>query len=237
MSTRRIFDFESEEFFTHSVELRIMEEQEKAQKSNLNKLICKHISIGKGSCLCSAEELYKALKSSGVDEEHITLSIDDFSERVSVTINEVGFDIYMPTFPKEKMEKDISIHIADHSIVTRVSRKALPGSIVNFLSAVSDWIPQYAAIEENIRIEEEKKRLASTIAFDLIKQITEEKLNEKMYSFDISYNCYRNKADIRVYCGESIELSLNISLTENFLDDLNLLLDSLPHTPASWRDD
>ena len=229
-------DFRQEDFFKPSVEMRIAQAQEDERKSAFNKMACKHISIGDGSSRCTVAGLRKALILSGVSEDDIAHRSNDFSEMLTATVKGVEFTIQMPMFPKSKMEMDIDIRITEPSMMTRVSRKALPYSVVNFLAAVAEWIPNYLAIAENIRVEEEKKQIAGKIAFELVEKIAGDKLREKGYLADITHSSYSNTASIRISYGGSIDMRMNIKLLGDFLDDLNLLIDLLPKVQDSGLD-
>ena len=104
------------------------------------------------------------------------------------------------------------MRINKHNIVTRISTKSLPDSIVNYLVAISEWIPDYALIEERIRTEEEKKRIACKIAFDALKKIVDETLKDKGYKYTLKNQGYYNTAALHIKAGNCIRMKFGFHI-------------------------
>lgn len=224
------------DFYEYDIELKIRNEQGKAKDLTLNQLMSKHISIGDGSALCSFTELRKAIARQCSNAENIVHSTNDFLDSLHVTINGTEFVLTMPLFPKGNERKQIEIRINKHNIVTRISTKSLPDSIVNYLVAISEWIPDYALIEERIRTEEEKKRIACKIAFDALKKIADETLKDKGYKYTLKNQGYYNTAALHIKAGNCIRMKFEIKLLEDFIESITAILDSLPICTASTAD-
>ena len=216
------------DFFEHDIESKIRNEQNKVKDATLNKLMSEHISIGDGSAECSFVELRKAIARKCSDAKNLAQATNDFLDSLYVTINETAFALKMPLFPKGNERRQIEIHIEKHKIVTRISTKALPDSIVNYLVALSEWMPEYAAIEERIRTEEEKKRIACTIAYNAFEKIVEEKLKGKGYKYFLKKQRYDNTAVLRINSGKSIEMTFEVKLLEDFVERISAILEALP---------
>lgn len=225
------------DFYENDIDMKIMNEQRKERDVTLNKLMCKHVSIGDGSTLCSFGELRKSLSLQCENAENIVHSTNDFLDNLYVTINGTEFSLSMPLFPKGNEKRQIEIRIERHRIITRISTKSTPDSIVNYLVGISEWIPEYAAIEERIRTEEEKKRIACKIAFDALEKIVEDKLKDKGYTYTIKNQGYTNSAFLRIRSGSSIYMKIEIRLLDDFLERITAILDSLPVFVADQTSD
>lgn len=221
-------------FYEYDIEMKIRNEQGKAKDLTLNKLMAKHISIG--ASLCSFEELRRSLARQCSNAENIVHSTNDFLDNLHVTINGTEFALTMPLFPKGNERKQIEIRINKHNIVTRISTKSLPDSIVNYLVAISEWIPDYATIEERIRTEEEKRRIACKIAFDALEKIVDETLKDKGYKYTLKNQGYCNTAELHIKAGNCIRMKFEIKLLEDFIESITAILDSLPICTASTAD-
>ena len=221
------------DFYGNNIDIKIREEQKKEEESTLNKLMTKHVSIGDGSRICSFKELRRSLARQ-CNASNIVHATNDFSDNLHVTINGTEFSLTMSLFPRGNAKKQIEISINQRKIIKRISAKSIPDSIVNYLVAISEWIPEYTAIEERIRTEEEKKRIACKIAYDALEKIVDETLKGKGYTYNLKNQGHYNSAVLRIKSGKSIYMKIEIKLLEDFIERISAILESLPiFTPES----
>lgn len=113
-----------------------------------------------------------------------------------------------------------------HDIAYKIDYYSTPESIVDFLFAITEWIPEYEAIEENIRANEKQKKMTCDIAYTILQRNIRRKLQEKGYTCDI--NQFEYEANFRINFSGGISLSYEINLLEDFSFQLEKIVDSLP---------
>lgn len=214
--------------FAGDIRSKISKKLEKERNRALYNLNIKHLSTGEGITECRLAEVYKALVSNGINVESVAHTVNNFSDNLLVTINGTEFNLSLPLFPKGNDDREINISIKEYNIKTGISPKTLPDSIVNLLTAISEWIPEYVAITQNIIAEEEKKELACRIGFDALRRNAEGVLKRKGYDCSIKYHCSSYSATIKIHCGKSVLMDIEVKLLEDFMERITAIIDSLP---------
>ena len=101
-------------------------------------------------------------------------------------------------------------------------------SIADLILAIEGWLPEYYSIEDKCLAEEKQKRMACEIALDLLKRTVRPILEKKNYEFSVMYGGDRNTAKVRIFMNDIISMSINVNLTEDFINPITKVVDSLP---------
>ena len=178
--------------------------------------------------LCTLAEVKSIIDSSDTGDICNNYIANDFTEEMDVTIDRTEFKLNIGLFPKSKRETGIQISVVDEKIHTTLNCRCKPESVVQFMRELAAWMPEYLMIELKWREELKKKELASDIAFDVLKRIIAEKLEEKGYVFRIENTHYQYRARIEIALVEGVDITVKINLLDEFLDEVTRIIDSLP---------
>lgn len=203
-----------------------LEVQKRLESGNMIKKLTSQIEE-RGE-LCTLAEVKGIIDRSDNQDVCSGYIANDFTEEMSVTIDNTEFNLKIGLFPKNKRDAGINISIADESIHTTLSSHSKPESVVQFMTELAAWMPEYRMIETKWREEIKKIELACDIAFDVLKRNAEQKLEEKGYDFRIENTHYQYQARIYIRLPEGVEITFRISLLEDFLGEVTKIIDSLP---------
>ena len=214
--------FEDTEFLiANKVCHRKMELANKAIPS----LMQKHLKSGK---LCSVADIRDAFVSRNCGDQVKKYHINDFVEEMDILIDKVRFHVSIPLFPKRAEPESMRFELPEERISRYFRPDSDPESVVDLLTAIASWMPEYYKVEDIIREEEKKKRIACDLAYDLVKRSIGGKLEGKGYRFTTSLSYNDNSARLEIEGGKGFEMTMHVDLLENFLEDMIKVVDSLP---------
>lgn len=214
----------SSPFYHYPIEIKIKEQQHKLAYKTLKRLDREHIIVGNTNCILMDVEY--ALLNKGLCPNQMVHSVNDFCDELEITINGIIYNLNIPLFPRHKKGSGITFSVLNNAIHKYIDAFATPDSVADFVMSVSLWIPEYFAIEERIKAEEQQKTIACDLSMDLLKKNICMKLEAKGYVNAISR--VDDMARIRVALGGSSNLSFEVGLLDDFLDHITRIVDSLP---------
>ena len=154
--------------------------------------------------------------------------MNEFSDKLEVTINEIVYELNIPLFPKRKHGRGISLSTGNMGIRHNFEITSTPAAIAEFIIALSKWMPEYLSIEERIKGEEKKKNIACEIAFDLLNKTFDDILATKGYQYDIRRFGGSNIATLMISIDKAFTMTFRIDLLEDFLVQLTRIIEALP---------
>ena len=208
-----------------SIRREIKAQQRIQSEQALKKFIRKHVS-GCGIS-CSLAEVRDALIRKGVREERLTHDINDLREHMEMRSGDTVLELYHPLFPKDKSET-IRFTVSKIMLSNPIEAKSAPEGVADFILAVEEWLPEYYMIEEQILAAEKQRTLACDIALDLLRRTIGEKLEQKGYKYDLRRIRNTGKANIQIRISKILNMSFEIDLMGDFLDQITGIIDSLP---------
>ena len=205
---------------------KIRHEMHIAARSAIRQFSQKHlITSEKASTLA---EVRDALANKNISPDALQYGINDFSEHLILSINGNSIDMKIGLFPKKKKSRDIILTADKNGIHTPIEAKHTADSIADLILAIEGWLPEYYSIEDKCLAEEKQKRMACEIALDLLKRTVRPILEKKNYEFSVMYGGDRNTAKVRIFMNDIISMSINVNLTEDFINPITKVVDSLP---------
>lgn len=214
-------------FLKFGVESRIREEKKKISDKALKGFMKKHIRRDIASP-CTLSQIRESLLCKGFDETAVKYHIDDFREELEVTSDGMSITMDIPQFPKESLNRGISLQIYGGEIQHRFHRESSPDDIADFVTAVFEWLPEYLSIEEKIWAEEKQKEIACHLASDLLTRTIGARLEEKGYQYDYHSNEYRNVGGLTIHLSNSVKMKFEVDLMKDFMEQISKVVDSLP---------
>ena len=228
LGRRRLFStLSSFDFDEYSIHQEIHRQQYEQTRKAFKSFKENHLVTGQSVDFGNLERILIERDNSYVIE-HLETSMSD---HLKVCIDGTEIELDKPLFPKRK-NPYISINIPSIAIREQIESKYTPDSIVDFLIAVKDWIPEYLSIEENAMIQEKQRQMACTMAFDLIKRTIEPILDGKNFQHTLIGPEYNNKASLRIAVSDAFVITLEVNLLEDFLDQVVKYVESLPINSA-----
>lgn len=215
----------SNHFHMSSIEDRIRGAKNKEADKAIRKLIKKHLQSG--DVRCTLKEVHDALIEKGVDPNMMSHQTNDFRDILEVKAHNALITLGIPLFPRNK-GKSIDFSVNCNEIHELLDLYSTPESIADYLIAISDWLPEYMSIEERLMAEEKQRRMACDIALDLLKKTMGEKLSKKGYQHEIFHWEGNDDASLKITYGDSIRMTFEVNLLNDFLSDLTGIIDSLP---------
>lgn len=213
------------DMFDFSTRFNVQTEQRNLSYRTFNKFREKYMKEGQERC--SLALVREILIQRGMKPEALEHSVNDFRDELSVAINDATIVAKVPLFPKHKKTRDVEISVADTAIHERLKGTSTPESVADIIQAVEEWLPEYHLVEKQAIIEEEKKQLARKIAINLLEHTVGDKLREKGYEYSVS-KMSAEKARVRIVVSDVTVISLEVSMLENFHDEVAGIVDALP---------
>lgn len=216
---------QSDYYLHSSIEAKITE----AKKQKADKAIHKFVKecIQYGDTRCILKEVYDALVEKGIAPSMMSHQENDFREILEVKAHNVLISLSIPLFPRNN-GKSIDFSVKADEIHEFLDLYSTPESVADYLTAVSDWLPEYISIEERLMAEEKQRRMACDIALDLLKKTMGDKLSGKGYQYDTLHWEGSDTASLMISYGDSIRMTIEVNLLSDFLSDLTGIIDSLP---------
>lgn len=221
--------------FEFSVEEKVNRKKREVSEKALNKFIKKHICCC-NTC-CSFTEICDILIARGADQSSLTYSSNDFTETLTVKLDDCEYTLRRALFPKQKLRRHITFSALNNELSRYIEGDSTADSVADFLLAVHKWVPEYLAIEEDIKAEEERRALACRLSLDLLKRRLEAILKGKGYDFHISHESYNNIAKIRIELNSGMRMNIDVDLMEDFLERLTQIIESLPDYSNDCQED
>ena len=177
---------------------------------------------------CRLEDVKAELISRGMSEENMDHLKNEIIDQL--TIEYCGSKILLrhPLFPKIEHVRDILIEIKPYNIDFRVEGKSTPQSIADFLMGAIEWLPEYAKIDEEIRIEIKQAEMAREMSVDLLKRVVGAILTEKGYEYKVYSKSYSNNASLIINISKDFSVEMEITFNGNFLDQVIRYVQAMP---------
>ena len=177
---------------------------------------------------CRFEDVKVELISRGMREENIDHLKNDIIDQL--TIEYCGSKILLrhPLFPKTEHVRDIVIEIKPYNIDFRVEGKSTPQSIADFIMGAIEWLPEYAKIDEEIKIEINQAEMARKMSVDLLKRVVGAILTEKGYEYKVYSKSYSNNASLIINISKDFTVDMDITFNGNFLDQVIRYVQAIP---------
>ena len=215
--------FNTSDLFEDDIYYKVREQQREESDRAFKKFTAEYLQ--KGEETITLAQLRDAFASSKTLP--MKYFINDFIEKIVVTIDGLDYDFTIPQFPKDKKEKGIHMSVSKYNLMQNLSPKHTPESIVAFVYAIAEWIPKYAAIEERVEAAHKQRQLACTIAYDALERATRPILEEKGHA-ECRFYRRDNIAHIKVRFSSGAKISIEVDLLEEFLGDVQRIVQSLP---------
>ena len=209
-----------------SVPQKIRDEQRKSSRKTIRKLTKKHIHTG--DALCTLAEVRDALIGKGVNSDKFQYIKNDFSEKLDIKMAEADFNLSIPLFPKRNPSRDINLIVAKADLHENFDSKTTPEGIADFILGIAEWLPEYYSIENRIKVEEMQRQTVRDLAVDLLERNIGAILKEKGYTYTVSSSSFTDTANFRICISDAVEMSLEIDLMADFLNDVTRVVESLP---------
>ena len=177
---------------------------------------------------CSVADIRDAFLANETGAHIKNYLINDFIEEMDVEIKGVKFHVSIPLFPKRAESESVRFEIPKERISRHFKAETDPDSVVELLTAIASWMPEYYKVEDTIREEEKKKRIACDLAMDLLKRSIGGKLEEKRYTFFARHSYVNHRGTLEIDGGKGLRMIMHVDLLEDFLEDMTRIVDSLP---------
>ena len=177
---------------------------------------------------CRFEDVKVELISRGMREENIDHLKNDIIDQLTIEFCGSKILLRHPLFPKIEHVRDILIEIKPYNIDFRVEGKSTPHSITDFIMAAIEWLPEYAKIDEEIRIEINQAEMAREMSVDLLKRVVGAILTEKGYEYEVYSKAHSNNASLRINISENFSVDMEITFNGNFLDQVVRYVQAMP---------
>lgn len=210
-------NFEDDLFF------RIRREQREQSINAFRALSEEHLRKGNGEItLAQVRDILDS--ADGMTTKYF---INDFLESLTVTSGIFEIEMTIAQFPKDKRKEEVNITISQYLLTHSLSVYNTPESIVEFLKALIGWLPEYASIEERLENSEKQKRLACTIALDVLERSVRPILDDKGYQ-DYHIRSHGTHANIGLRFGCGTDITIKVDLMDDFLSSTLAIVNSLP---------
>ena len=217
--------FETEDFY-FNIPHKIRKEKRECSEKAIHKLTSKHIQ--KGEELCTLAKVQEALIIKGVCGDNCHYLRNDFTELLEVNLAATDFILKIPLFPKQNPQRGITLTVDNAELHKNIDSYATPESVADFILGMSEWLPEYYAIDVRIHAEEMRKQTIRDLAVDLLKRNIGAILEEKGYEYIVSSSGITNKASLTITFSKVFQMTLEIDLMEDFLDQVKRVVESLP---------
>lgn len=217
-----IDDFDGSE----SIHEKIWKEKYNLSRKTLRRLDKEYIRLRDSAC--TLIEVRDELIARGVGESSLKHTVNDFSDKLEVSINDIVYELNIPLFPKRKAGGEIGLSTGDRGIRHNFEITSTPAGIAQFIIALSEWMPDYLSIEERITGEETKKQIACNIALDLLEKTFADTLITKGYQYHINRFGGSKIATLSISIDKALTMTFKIDLLEDFLLQLTRVIESLP---------
>ena len=200
------------------------------QRDNFEKTI-KELTIKlikKSETRFTLAQVRDALISKGVNAENCQYVKSDFAERLDINLAEADFNLNIPLFPKQDPKRGITLNIAKARLHKDLNYDSTPESVAELILAISEWLPEYYAIEIRIQEEEMRKQTIRELAADLLKRNIGAILKEKGYEYTVLSSPITDKASLIIKFSKAFKMTLEVDLMEEFLDQVRKVAESLP---------
>ena len=204
---------------------QLVEQKRLQSRNQLKKL---KTNVKEQDELCTLAEVKNIIEKSDGQAICKGFEVNEFTEKMFVIFDCVGFKLEIGLFPKNKKNEGIKLSIENEDIETTLSIHSKPECIIQFMKDLAAWLPEYRMIEEKWREDIKKKELACDIAYDVLKRNAEQKLEEKGYLFTIENTHYEYQARIIIRLPDGVEIKIMVNLLDDFLEEIRSILDSLP---------
>lgn len=178
---------------------------------------------------CQLVDVKNILVEREVADSTLSHQKNDFSERLEIKTNDYLIELDLPLFPKRDKPRGCKVNVMSIDFHHIIETRSTPESVAEFLLKLIDWLPEYKAIEEQFRLEQEQEKLAMKIAFDLLKRLSSKILDEKGYEYQVEDETYFSKASLIINTGRAFRTTIEVDLLDNFHDDLVRYLEALPN--------
>ena len=212
--------------FSESVQGKIWKEQRDLSKKALERFDKEYIRSR--DIACTLIEVRDELIARGVAQSGLKHTVNDFSDKLEVSINQIVYELNIPLFPKRKAGRRIDLSTGKIGVHRDFEITTSPAAIAEYIIALSEWMPEYLSIEERITGEEKKKNIACDIALDLLKKKFDDILTAKGYQYEINRFGGSNIATLSISIGTALIMSFRIELLDDFLFQLTRIIESLP---------
>lgn len=216
--------FKDSDDLDFQTKINIEREKHEAVNKTIRRLVQEHIKKGP---LCSIAEIRDNIAGKNIRCRIMSYLCNDFIEEMKIVIDGTTFKLSRPLFPKREEPASIQVEVPKESIHQYINPETDVEGVVDFLTALAEWMPEYRMIEEKYREEERKKRIACDLAFDILKRCIGMKLEEKGYEYNISQSTY-SSGILKIDGGKGFKMTMSVDLMEDFLEDLTKIVDSLP---------
>lgn len=223
---RLIIDGLPYESIGYSVTEKIRKEQYNLSKKAFDRFDKEYITFRDSAC--TLIEVRDELIIRGVKESGLMHNVNDFSDRLEITIKEIIYKLDIPLFPKSNARRAIGLTTVNLGLCHNFEITSSPSGIAEFIIALSDWMPEYLSIEERIIAEDKQRRIACEIAIDLLRKTIGEVIEKKGYDYSVTNWEQSNKANLRINFCEAFSMSIEVNLLEDFLIKLSRVIESLP---------
>lgn len=213
-------------FFEYSLNSKIREEQDRQSKNAFTKFT--NELVHKTEKACTLAEVADALTGKGVGKDCIRHSLTNFQDYLEVTLKNVAYELSIPLFPKRKQGNGITFVAKEHSLRQYFDLDTDPEGVADFILAVSAWMPEYYGVKERIMAAEKQRKIACSLAADLLKRTVGPKLDEKGYEHDVTWYEHNTTARIQITINKNFHMSLEVELMEDFMEQVMRIVDSLP---------
>ena len=212
--------------YSDSTQEKIWKEKRNLSKKALERFEKEHITSRDSAC--TLIEVRDELITMGVAESCLKHCINDFSDKLETTINNVVYQLDIPLFPRRKAGRCIGLTTGKLGLHHNFGITSSPAAIAEFIIALSEWMPEYLSIDERIAGEEKKKNIACSIAMDLLKKTFDDILTKKGYQYDINRFGGSNIATLTISIDKALAMTFRIDLLNDFLVQLIRIIESLP---------
>ena len=212
--------------FSESIQGKIWKEQRDLSKKALERFDKEYITSR--DTACTLIEVREELIARGVAKSGLKHTVNDFSDKLEVSINQIVYELNIPLFPKRKVGRGIGLSTGKIGVHRDFKITTSPAAIAEYIIALSEWMPEYLSIDERITGEEKKKNIACDIALDLLKKKFDDILTAKGYQYEINRFGGSNIATLSISIDTALIMSFRIELLEDFLFQLTRIIESLP---------
>lgn len=212
--------------YNHIYSNRLLEKQSEATNQALEALSS---CLVNGNNICELADVKKALIERGVPENGLTHLKNKISDRLELEFKGCRIEINIPQFPRQSDLRKCRISVKSHDFTHFIETNRTPETVAEFLLKVIDWLPEYEKIEEELKQKLEQEKLAAQIAYDLLKKVAGNILDEKGYVYQIFKNNSSNKASLIINTSKAFSTTLEVRLLDNFYDDIVKHLEAMPY--------
>ena len=178
---------------------------------------------------CQLGMVKNILVERGIPESCLNHLKNDIADRLVIHTNDYQIELNIPLFPKQKKPRECRVEVRSHDIHDNIKTQSTSESVVEYLQKLTNWLPEYEAIKEQLKQKQEQEKLAKNIALDILRRVAGKILDEKGYGYQINKDTYINKAILRINTAKTFTTTLEVDLLGNFHDDLVRQLEAMPN--------